>query len=147
MLDLVKEMDEQGKKGVAVFKKAISGHKATGETERSAYYKIEGKDTKVTLEILARAFVPVLETGSKPAKTLTPSKEMLDTLGAWAKARGIPEEAVYPIAKTLLKEGQKINRNVYSQQMDEWADEMIEIITNELAGYYVDKIVNSYAKA
>lgn len=137
---------EEGPRGVKVFQDAVDSHTATGKTKKSAYFKIEGKDTKVSLEILAREFVQVLETGSKPAHTNTPSKEMIAMLKDWAQARGIPQDAVWGIAKKLLRDGQKVNRNVYSEQMNEFADQVIDRVTKEFAGMMVNKIVNAFEK-
>ena len=146
MLTTYDILNEQGKVGVTVFKEAVKPYKATGRTEQSAYFKVEGRETRISLTIIARAFVEVMETGSKKAKTDVPSREMIDSLKPWAQARGIPEDAVWGIAKKLLKEGQKINRNVYSDQMNAWADKVIEIVVNELAGYAVDKMVSEWKK-
>ena len=144
MLTTFEILNAQGKVGVGIFIKAIAPYKATGKTEQSAFYRIEGKDTVISLSIIARKYVKVLETGSKPAKTLVPSKEMIDELKPWAKSRGIPDEAVYPIAKKLLKEGQQLNRNVYSEQMNEWADSVVDEVVSELAGLAIDKLVNTW---
>ncbi len=143
MLDLHQTLDAEGKQGVLVFQKAIQPYKATGKTQASAYYRIQGKEV-TTLEILARNFTQVLETGSRPAKTLVPSREMINELKPWAQSRGIPEEAVWGIAKKLLREGQKVNRNVYSEQMNEWADKAIDEVVNEFAGLAIDKIVEAW---
>lgn len=144
MLDVFDIAQEEGKKGVEIFKRAIAPYNATGKTQKSAYYKIEGSSTKTILSILARGYTQVLETGSKPAKTHKPSRAMLDELAPWAQSRGIPEEAVYAIAVNLLKEGQQVNRNVYTDQMNEWADGVADRVASEFAGYAVDKMVNSF---
>lgn len=141
MLDMYNLLDEEGKRGVGIFVKAIQPHKATGQTASSAYYSIKGTNTKTTLEIFSRAFTPVLETGSRRAKTQVPSKEMIAQLKPWAQARGIPDEAVYAIAKKLLRDGQKVNRNVYSEQMAEFSEEVADRALKEFAGYVVDGIV------
>jgi len=144
MLTTYEILNAQGKVGVGVFVKAIQPYKATGKTEQSAFYRIEGKDTVISLTIIARKYVKVLETGSKRAKTLVPSREMIDELTPWAKSRGLPEEAIYPIAKKLLRDGQQLNRNVYSEQMNEWADKVIDEVVSELAGLAIDKLVNTW---
>lgn len=144
MLDVFQTLDQEGKRGVEVFVKAIDQVKATGKTQRSAYHKIEGTDSKTTVTIMARGFTQVLETGSKPAKTTKPSKEMLAELKPWAQVRGIPDEAVYAIAVKLLRDGQQVNRNVYSEQMDKFADEVADRVAEEYAGYAVDKMINAF---
>lgn len=146
MLTTYDILQEEGKRGVVIFQKAIEPHYATGKTKKSAFYRIEGREKVVSLTILARAFVPVLETGSKPAKTNVPSKEMIEELTPWAKARGIPEEAIYPIAKELLRKGQQVNRNVYSQQMEEFGDEVVDRVVNEFAGLAINQVVNAFEK-
>lgn len=145
MLEVTDILSEEGQRGVKIWQKTIDPYTATGKTKKSAYYKIEGRDTTTSIEILAREFVDVLQTGSKPAKTRVPSKEMIDSLTPWAKSRGIPEEAIYPIAVKLLKEGQKVNRNVWKEQMEKWADEVVDRILNDLAGFVVDQVVNKLA--
>lgn len=144
--DIHKILDEEGKRGVKIFQSSISSVKATGKTADSARYVVEGKESKMSLEILARPFTPVLETGSKPAKTLKPSKEMLEELKPWAQVRGIPEDKVYGVAVNLLKNGQKVNRKLYSDKMDEFADQVADRITKEYVGYAVNNIVKAFEK-
>lgn len=141
MLSVHNILDEEGKRGVEVFNKCIEPYKATGKTQASAYYKVAGSDTKTTLEIDARGYVKVLETGSRPAKTKKPSREMVKEMEEYTRARGLPKSAAYPMAVVLLRDGQKQNRNVYSQQMDKFSDEVADRVLNEFAGYAVDKIV------
>lgn len=146
-LDISQILDKEGRRGVDVFKKAIEPHKATSKTAQSAYYKVEGKGASSTsLTILSRPYTTVLEKGSKPADTHKPPKGMIDELTHWAKARGIPEEAVYGIAVNLLKEGQRVNRNVYSEQMQKFADEVADEVTKQYAGYAIDTLLNQFTK-
>lgn len=142
-LDMFQILDQEGKRGVEIFQKAVAPHRATGKTQASAYSKIEGSESKTTLTIIARGFVQVLETGSKPS-TKKPSPEMIAELKPWASARGIPDEAVYAIAVKLLRDGQQVNRNVYSEQMDKFADEVADRVAEEYAGYAVDQMVNAF---
>lgn len=143
MLDVHNLLDEEGERGVGIFVKAIAPYKATGKTQASAYYKIAGTPTDTSLEIIARGYVQVLETGSQPSKK-KPSPEMIAELKPWAKARGIPDEAVYGIAIKLLRDGQRVNRNVYSQQMDKFAEEVIDRALKEFAGYAIDQVVKGF---
>lgn len=143
-MEITKTLDSEGKRGVAIFKTAISSVKATGKTEQSARYEVAGKGSLTSLTIFSRPFTPVLETGSKPAKTDTPSKEMIDELTAWAQSRGIPEDAVWGIAKKLLREGQRVNRDLYTKAMDKFADEVADKVTSEFVGYAIDKLFNTF---
>lgn len=136
-------LDEEGKRGVAIFQKCIQPYRATGKTQASAYYKIEGSDTKTDLTINARGFTEVMQTGSKPSKK-KPSPEMIEELKPWAQVRGIAPEAVYGIAVKLLRDGQKVHRNVYSDQMSKFADEVADRVNDLFAGYAIDKIVNAF---
>lgn len=146
MLDTIDILNQEGKRGVEIVVKSITPYRATSRTEQSVYYKIEGKETKVDLSIFARDYIEVLQSGSKPAKTKKPSKAMLAEMAPWAKVRGIPDAKLYAVAVVLLRDGQKVKRDLWDSKLDNWADEVADRITKEMAGYVVETIVKTFNK-
>ncbi len=87
--------------GKALIAKKIPS--ATGDTVKS----LEVKETK----LLVRKFFTTLTTGRGPSKRGSKgSRVLFDKIKRWAKARGIPEEAVGPITRKLHKEGDRVFR-------------------------------------
>lgn len=87
-----------------------TGTNASGKTSDSVRFEVSNSSGVVTLRVIGgRAFFPTVETGSKPAKTDVPPREMIQSLTEWAQDKGV-EASPWAIAKTILKKGSKLYR-------------------------------------
>lgn len=123
-----------GQIGTEVLKQAIAPHDATGKTQASVRYVVDEQEE--SLSFLAREFTPLLEKGIKPS-TKKPSKEMIESMTEYAKARGFkdPEKAAWPLSIKQLKEGDKTykagGRVVYSDVMDTFTKDLQEALKKD----------------
>lgn len=74
--------------------------KATGNLIESIDYDIDVNGTLVQLKIQAADYWKYVDKGRKPGKFVPVS-----ALKAWARVKGIPESAVYPINLKIYKKG------------------------------------------
>jgi hypothetical protein len=140
MLRIMDILNAYGKIGVQLAKNSLEYSKATGKTINSVKYEVSANDNKERLVIKARPFTSALETGIKPVSAGSKPgipPEMIENLTEYARARGMekPESAVWGIAKTIKKVGDKTYRmggkDVYSEAMEGLAKEITEAITKE----------------
>lgn len=90
---------------------ASSGTNATMKTSNSVSRTVTQVGSKTVLTVVgARPFFPTVETGSRPS-TKNPSPDMIQSLTEWAQVRNVPKEAVWGVAKTILKDGSKLWQN------------------------------------
>lgn len=137
-----------GQIGVEVLRQAVGPHDATGKTRASIRYVADMDDE--SLIFLGRAFFQQLEKGVKPStKTNTPSKEMIEFMTEYAKARGMdnPEKAAWAISVNQLKKGDKTFRQggriVYSDVMDTFVQDFKEALAKDFG----KKMVTDFKKA
>jgi len=115
-------------------KQLLESTRATGKTIDSVRVEVSKEQTMDRMQILARPFTAALETGVRPT-TKGVSREMIENLKEYTKARGIPEDKVWAIAKTIQKKGdrtfQKGGRDVYSDGVEKMVDEITRDIKKE----------------
>lgn len=132
---------QYGPIGVDVLRNAIAQVEATGKTSQSIRYEV----SEDRLLLIGRAYFSLIEKGRKPTAK-GPSREMIDFLTEYAKARGMdkPESAAWGIAKTINKEGDKTfragGRLVYSPELDKFVDELKSAIARAFAGAYTVEV-------
>lgn len=119
-----------GEIGVDVLRDAVAPHDATGATISSIRFTVDDN----TLTFYAREFFKLLEKGIRPS-IKKPSREMIEMMTAYARARGFtdPEKAAWAISINQLAKGdttfRKGGRVVYSDVMETFTKEL----GNELA--------------
>lgn len=135
-----------GQIGVEVLKQAVAPHDATGKTRESIRFVVSDEDESLTF--YAREFFKLLEKGIKPS-TKKPSKEMIEAMTEYAKARGFdnPEKAAWAISVNQLKEGDKTHRSggrvVYSDVMDTFTRDLSEALKKDFGKTIRDGINNN----
>lgn len=83
-----------------------SNRVATGKTRDSIKSTVTVSGSKVVGMITASEVLGIIETGRKATGGQpTGSSVWFDSLREWVRARGLPEESVYPIFKKIHKEG------------------------------------------
>ena len=95
-------MNKYGAEVVAEMITRLNGFrkKATGNLIKSLTYDVEVNGKNITLNIDAEAYWKYVDKGRKPGKFVP-----VDALKKWAKVKGIPESAVYPINYKIYKKG------------------------------------------
>lgn len=112
-----------GQIGVNVLKDAVPN--ASNKTRESIRFVVD----EDRLIFLAREFFQLLEKGIKPSSK-RPSKEMIEAMTEYARARGFadPEKAAWAIAINQLKKGdlthRKGGRVLYSDVMETFTKEL-----------------------
>lgn len=103
-------LSKRGGEAVAAIREnlANSGTNATLKTSNSVSSSVQQVGNRIVLTVIgARPFFPTVETGSKPS-TKNPSPDMIMSLTEWAQVRNIPKQAVWGVAKNILKDGSKL---------------------------------------
>jgi hypothetical protein len=130
-----------GQIGTEVLKQAVAPHDATGKTQQSIRFVVDEEK----LIFLARNYFKLLEKGIKPSDK-KPSKEMIEFMTEYAKARGMdnPEKAAWAISVNQLKKGDKTHRQggrvVYSDVMDTFADDLKKSLAKDFGKSIIDNI-------
>ena len=145
MEELTKTLTTYGKIGVDVLKQAVAPYNATGKTMKSIRFEVDGN--KLIFKV--REYFTLLEKGRKPT-TKKPSKEMIENLTEYARARGFdnPERAAWAIATKINQEGDKTHRKggrvVYSDVMETFMKELKKEISEVYKKDVVDKFKRSF---
>lgn len=78
-------------------------HVATGELIRSLSYRIFYDGSFYQLSFSMTEHGKYVEYGTRPGKGV--SRAMISNISKWAAVKGIPQSAVFPIAKSISKRG------------------------------------------
>lgn len=128
-----------GQIGVSIMQEAVRPLSATGKTVRSIRYEIQNvfNSEQLGLFFYARDFFALLERGIKPSQK-RPSKEMIDSLTEYAKARGMqnPKKAAWAIAINQLKEGDTTHRKGGRELFSQDLQNMLKNLSEDLAKDY-----------
>lgn len=85
-----------------------AGKAVTGKLSDSPRPKVTGSVENISIEIEVAPFFATIETGRKPTPEKGPSEDMIANIREWVRARGMDEDAVWPIAKKINNEGTKL---------------------------------------
>ena len=144
---LADTLKEYGTKGEEVLRTSIAHLRATGSTEES----IRSEVTPTSLSLFGRGFFSTLETGRGPRKSSQPG-DFQDNMLAYMRARGIgsglSDKKKKQLARFLTwkinKEGDKTHkaggRQVYSQALNKFVDELKEAVKKDLREEYILEI-------
>lgn len=90
---------------------ASTGTNATGKTSRSLRYEVTQKGETITLRILGKPYLAVVETGRKATPQYTkPSQDFVKSIREWIQAIGGDVSTAYAIAKTIHQKGTKLHQ-------------------------------------
>lgn len=131
-------LKKRGDEAVAAIREnlASTGTNATLKTSNSVSSSVQQVGSRLVLTVVgARPFFPTVETGSKPS-TKKPSPEMIQSLTEWAQVRNIPKEAVWGVAKNILKDGSRLwqkggREDIYTNVRQQ----VIDRITKDIADF------------
>lgn len=131
-----------GQIGVEVLKQAVAPHDATGKTQQSIRFVIDEDDT---LQFIARNYFHLLEKGIRPSNK-KPSKEMIESMTEYARARGFenPEKAAWAISVKQLRDGDRTHKQggrvVYSDVMDTFTRDLKQAMNKDFKKTIIDGI-------
>lgn len=96
---------------------------ATGKTLEKITIEIEEGSGKVIGRIYAPSYITNLEDGRKPTENNS-GTGWKDSLLEWIRARGIDEDALYPIYKKINEKGYKGTEGVLSDPIKKGVEEL-----------------------
>ena len=146
-MSLTSVLQTYGQIGVDVLRQAVAPHDATGKTGKSIRFEVKGE----SLLFYARQFFELLEKGIKPS-TKRPSKEMIDSMTEYAKARGFtdPKKAAWAISINQLKLGDTTHREggrvVYSDVMDTFTQDLGKTLSQDFAKELSQEVKDMFKK-
>lgn len=122
---------------------------ATMETSNSLHYEVIESSAKITITVLGKPFMAVVETGRKPTPDKKPSRNMIDNITKWVEARGKPESAAWAIAVSIQKKGTDLFRkggrtDIYTDAGEEYAEDLFYQITKAIANDQMDLVIKGF---
>lgn len=119
--------------------------KATGNLIDSIRYNInESTSANISLQIIASDYFEYIEAGRKPGKFVP-----IKPLSEWMKAKGIPEEYLYPINYNIYKYGIKpkpIITNAIAENKQQIIDKLRTEYSALIRNYFKTKLQNDINK-
>lgn len=121
-----------------------TGTNATGKTSRSLRYEVRVEADSITLKILGKPFINVVETGRKATPQYDkPSEEFVASIREWAKAKGVPG-AAYAIAKSIHQKGTKLFQS--GGRTDVISNVVNQSLVDQISKDCLDKFAKEYLK-
>lgn len=122
--------------------------KVTGKTERSLAYEVTQEGSTFTLQITAKKYFRVVETGRKPTPDKKPSKAMIENISEWLTALGKEQSLAWAIATSINKKGTKLYRDggredVFSNVLSNRA---IDKLTRDAQDIIAEHYLNDFLK-
>lgn len=146
-VDLVSILSQTGTTVVDKIKQnlASTGTNATGRTAASLRFEVINETDKQILRVTGKPFFKVVETGRKATPEYSnPSKQFVDDIKQWVKARGIDEKAAYGIAKSIHQKGTKLFRD--GGRQDIFSDVITPTFVDEISKGILNQFTNEYLK-
>lgn len=123
---------------------ASTSTNATGHTSRSLRYEVIVEANAITLRIIGKPFMKVVETGRKATPQFTkPSQEFVASIREWAEAKGVPG-AAYSIAKSIHQKGTKLFQS--GGRNDIISNVVNESLIDKISKDVLDKFAQEYLK-
>lgn len=129
---------------------ASTGTNATGKTSKSLRFEVKQEGNKVTLKIIGKPYLAVVETGRKATPQYTkPSTEFVASIKEWMDAKG-KEGSAYAIAKNIHQHGTRLFQkggrkdiisNVINQSL---VTNISKDILNKFASQFITEIKTIY---
>lgn len=135
--------------GVKALQNDLQRVNATGKTVSSVRYEVSKEGTVDRLIFYGRKYLKALETGISPT-TKGPSREMIESLTEYAKARGMdkPDSAAWALAKVIQRDGDKTHRSggriVYSTTVEKLAEDIKKDVKKEFRIKFMQTIKGAF---
>lgn len=127
---------------------ASTGTDATKQTSNSVKFEVTTEGDKTRLLIHAKPYFMVVETGRKATPDKKPSREMIQNIGEWLKARGKEDTMKWAVAVKIQKEGTELHKHggrkdIVSNVID---DNFIKTLSEEILKYFAEAVMTSVIK-
>lgn len=149
-VDLISILNGYGNSVVQQIKEnlASTNTNATGKTSSSLRFDVSQQGAKTTLKIFGRPYIATVETGRKATPGVKPSRQFVENIKEWTKARGIPVGASYAIARSINEKGtpptgKKIISNVIDQSL---TDKISKDVLGQFAKLLTTNIKQIYGR-
>lgn len=149
--DVLKIISEQSDSFINQIRRNIqaSGEYATGKSSDSIYSLISEQDGVFTLEINAKPFFSVLETGRKPTPDKKPSKAMIENITEWCDAKGLNSNLAWAIATDINKKGTKLwqqggRTDIYTDEKQSFVEELLNAIAKQIGDEVFSNLKSSF---
>ncbi len=124
---------------------ASTGTNATGRTSASLRFEVTDETDKQILRVIGKPYFNVVQTGRKATPEYgNPSKDFVEAIKQWAKARGIEEGAAYGIAKSIHQKGTKLFRS--GGREDIFSNVITDDFVNGISKSVLGQFTNEYLK-
>lgn len=148
-MSLVSVLKTYGQIGVKLLRQAIASQDATGRTAASIRFEVVEQKGNEGLKFFARQYFSALEKGIRPSSK-RPSKEMIDSMTEYARARGFtnPEKAAWAISIKQLEKGDTTHRMggriLYSDDMNTFVKELGKELAEDHGKELAAEIKNAF---
>jgi len=144
-------LNQQGPRAVEIVQRAVISVSATNKTRNSVGYQVISDSTSDTLILWARDFFSLLESGRGPRKSSVQG-DFKENMEEWMVARnigaGLSVKKRAQLARFLTlqinKYGDKTyqagGRQVYSDALNKFVEELADLLTEELGNNYLTEI-------
>lgn len=132
---------------------ASSGTNASNKTSESVEYEIDSEGQyKYRIQILGRPYFMTVETGRKPTPDKKPSREMIENISEWLRARGKEQSLTWAIAMGINKKGTKLwqdggRKDIVSNAISDTAlDKLAQRLLDDFGDQFALEAVNIFNK-
>lgn len=112
--DLITILNQYGNSTVEQIRRnlASTGTNATGKTSQSLRYEVTQNGERITLKVIGKPYLAVVETGRKPTPQYTkPSQDFVQNIRDWIQSKGGDQGAAYQIALSIHQIGTQLFRS------------------------------------
>lgn len=118
--------------------------RVTGKTADSLAYEVSQDGTVFSLQITAKKFFRVVETGRKPTPDKKPSRAMIENISEWLAALGKEQSLAWAIATSINKKGTKLWRD--GGRQDVFSNVITDRAIDKLSRTVLDVVAEAYLK-
>jgi len=127
-----------------------SGQNATLRTSQSLRVEVQEQGPNVKMKLFGRPFFMTVQTGRKPTPDKKPSREMIENISVWARARNLDESAVWAIATKIQKKGTQLWRDggredIVGPAIDTFINDVSQSILDAEADNFILKIRDGFS--
>jgi hypothetical protein len=121
--------------------------KVTGKTARSIGYNVTTTRDTATLQVTAKKYYRVVETGRRPTPDKKPSRAMIENISEWLRVLGKEEGLAWAIATKINQEGTRLwkaggRKDVFSNVLTErHRDKLERTLQDAIADHYLQDVL------
>jgi hypothetical protein len=126
--------------------------KVTGKSAASVDFTVSHTTNTAELQITAKKYFRVVETGRRPTPEKKPSRKMIENIKEWLQALGKEQSLAWAIATAINKKGTKLWRDggrqdVFSNVLSERSiDKLNRNLQDAIADFYLQDFIKNLEK-